>query len=112
MTLDLHEDGLLLCENGDGLSYGSLSASHLVYEGCMAVVNDVSVVENMRTASMMVRKSRVEIVIWCGGSTEVLAAAPSGGAVLGSWGPEKTEGSGADGTGAGWGEAGTEGAEA
>ena len=43
----------------------------------------------------------------------MLAAAPSGGAaVLGPWGPEKTEGSGADGTGAEGGEAGTEGAGA
>ena len=32
--------------------------------------------------------------------------------VLGPWGPEKTEGSGADDNGAGVGEAGTEGAEA
>ena len=35
MTLDLHEDGLILCENGAGLSHGSLSASHPVCEGCM-----------------------------------------------------------------------------
>ena len=77
-----------------------------------AVANDAAVAENVRTASMMVRKSRVEIVICCGGGAEVLAAAPSGGAVLRPWGPEKTEGSGADGTGAGGGEAGTEGAGA
>ena len=35
MTLDLHEDGLILCENGAGLSHGSLSASHPVREGCI-----------------------------------------------------------------------------
>ena len=35
MTLDLHEDGLILCENGAGMSHGSLSASHLVREGCI-----------------------------------------------------------------------------
>ena len=35
MTLNLHEDGLILCENGAGLSHGSLSASHPVLEGCM-----------------------------------------------------------------------------
>ena len=35
MTLDLHEDGLILCENGASLSLGSLSASHSVCEGCM-----------------------------------------------------------------------------
>ena len=35
MTLDLHEDGLILCENGASLSHGSLSASHLIREGCM-----------------------------------------------------------------------------
>ena len=33
----------------------------------------------MRTASMMVRKSQVEIVICCGGGTEVLATTPSVG---------------------------------
>ena len=48
-----------------------------------AVANDAAVVENVGTTYMMVRKSRVEIVICCGGGTEVLAAAPSGGAVLG-----------------------------
>ena len=35
MTLDLHEDGLILCENGAGLSHGSVSASHPVREGYM-----------------------------------------------------------------------------
>ena len=42
----------------------------------------------------------------------MLAAAPSVGVVLGAWGFEKSEGSGADGTGARGGEAGTEGAGA
>ena len=36
LTLDLHEDGLILCENGAGLSHGSLRASHPVREGCMS----------------------------------------------------------------------------
>ena len=44
---------------------------------------------------MMVRKSRVEMVICCGGGEEVLAATPSIGAVLEAGGLEKTEGSGA-----------------
>ena len=77
-----------------------------------AVANVTAIVENVRTASMMVIKSRVEIVICCGGGTEVLAAALSIGAVLGPWGPEKTKGSGAGGTGVRGGEAGTEGAGA
>ena len=47
---------------------------------------------------MMVRKSRVEIVICYRGGEKVLAAAPFVGVVLGAGGPEKTEGSGADGT--------------
>ena len=76
------------------------------------VANDVAVVENVRTASMMVRKSLVEIVICYGGGAEVLAAAPSGGVVLGPWGFEKIEGNGVDSTGAGGGEAGIEGAGA
>ena len=72
-----------------------------------AVANDAAIVENVRTASMMIKKSRVEIVICCRGGVEVLTAAPSVGAVLGPWGSEKTEGSGAGG-----GDAGTEGAGA
>ena len=35
VTLDLHEDGLILCENGVSLSNDNLSASHPVCEGCM-----------------------------------------------------------------------------
>ena len=112
MTLDLHEDFRILCRNGAGLSHGSLSASHSVSEDCMGDANDAAVVENVRAASMMVRKSKMEIVICCGGGVEVLVVAPSGGAVLGPWALEKTEGSGADGTGVGGGEAGIEGAGA
>ena len=77
-----------------------------------AITNDVAVGESVWTASMMVRKSRVEIVICCGGGTEVLAAAPSVGAVLGAGGLEKIEGNRADGTGSGGGDAGTEGSRA
>ena len=58
-----------------------------------AVSNDADVEDNMQTASMMVKKSRMEIVICCGGGAEVLDVAASGGAVLGAGGPEKTEGS-------------------
>ena len=39
----------------------------------------------------------------------MLAASPSVGAVLGPWGPKKTEGSGAGGTRAEEGDAGTKG---
>ena len=46
------------------------------------VANDADVEENVRTASMMVRKSRVEIVIYCEGSAEVLGPATSIGVVL------------------------------
>ena len=48
-------------------------------------------------------------MICYGGGAEVLAAALSVGAVLGPWGLEKTEGSGADDIGAGGGEVRTEG---
>ena len=77
-----------------------------------AVANDANVEENVRTASMMVRKSREEMVICCGGGVEVLDAATSVGAVLGARGLEKTKGNGAGGTGAGGGDAGTEGSGA
>ena len=63
-----------------------------------AVANDADVEKNMRTASMMVRKSWVDIVICCRGDAEVLDAATSGGAVLGAWGLEKKEGNRASGT--------------
>ena len=61
---------------------------------------------------MMVRKSRVEIVICCGGGAKVLEATTSVEAVLGAGGLEKIEGNGAGGIGAGGGNAGTEGAGA
>ena len=61
---------------------------------------------------MMVRKSRVEIVICCRGGAKVLEAETSVGAVLGEGGPEKTEGNGAGGTGDGGGNADIEGAGA
>ena len=82
-----------------------------------AIANDVDVEENVRTASMMVRKSWVEIEIYCGGGAEVLSPVTSGGAVLRAGGPEETEGNGAGGTravvaGARGGDAGTEGAGA
>ena len=64
------------------------------------VANDTDVEDNVRTASMMVRKSRVEILICYGGGAEVLVATPFVGAVLGARGPEKTEGIGAGGIGA------------
>ena len=77
-----------------------------------AAANDAAVVENVRTTSMMVRKSRVEIMICCEGGAEVLVAAPSVGAVLGAGGSEKIEGSRAGRTGARGGDVGTEGAGA
>ena len=57
------------------------------------VRTNANVEENVRTASLMVRKSQVEIVICCGGGTKELDAAASVGAVLLVGGPENTEGS-------------------
>ena len=51
-----------------------------------AVANDADVEENVRIASMMVRKSQVEIVIYCGGGADVLGPAASVGVVLGAEG--------------------------
>ena len=48
-------------------------------------------------------------MICCGGGAEVLTVTPSVGDVLGSWGPEKTKGRRAGGSGAREREAGTEG---
>ena len=47
-----------------------------------AVANDVDVVENVWTASMMVRKSLVEIVIYRESGAEVLGPAISVGVVV------------------------------
>ena len=74
-----------------------------------AIATDSDLEENVRTASMKVRKSRVEIVICCGGGAKVLTAASSVRAVLGVGGLENIEGSGAGGTGVGGGDAETEG---
>ena len=49
----------------------------LLAKAAWAVAKDTDVEENVRTASMMVRKSRVEIVIYCEGSAEVLGPATS-----------------------------------
>ena len=46
------------------------------------VANDADVEENVRTASMMARKSRVEIVIYYGGGADVLGPTTSIGVVL------------------------------
>ena len=43
--------------------------------------NDVVVAENVRTASMIVRKSLVKRVMYCGGGAEVLSPAISNRAV-------------------------------
>ena len=82
-----------------------------------AVKNDADVKKNVRTASMMVRKSRVEIVIYYRGGMEVLGPATSVRVVLGAESPGETKGSGAGGTEAvvaraGGGDAGTKGAGA
>ena len=43
---------------------------------------DAEVIVKVRTASMMARKSRVDIVIYCGGGAEVLGPATSLGALV------------------------------
>ena len=45
------------------------------------VANDAVVAENVRTASMIVRKSLVERVMYCGGGAEVLGPTISDQAV-------------------------------
>ena len=76
------------------------------------VTKDADVEGNVRTASMMVKNSWVEIVICCEGGAEVLDATTFVGAVMGAGGPEKTKGSRAACIGARGGDAGTEGARA
>ena len=66
-----------------------------------AVANDADVEENVRTASMMVRKFQVEIVIYCGGGTDVLDPTTSIGVVLGAEGSGGAEDIEAVGKGAG-----------
>ena len=73
-----------------------------------AVANDADAEENVWIASMMVRKSWVEILIYCGGDAEVQGPATSAGAVgLGVEGFEGAEDAEAVGNGAGTEDAGT-----
>ena len=77
MTLHLHEDGLILCN--DGLLRVILSA-----KAVWAAAKDSKVVEKVRTASIIVRKSRVDMEICCGGGVDVLG--PSGAVGAGGTG--------------------------
>ena len=47
-----------------------------------AAAKDAEVIEKAWTATMMARNSQVEMVICCGGDTEVLGVTTSTGAVL------------------------------
>ena len=71
------------------------------------VANDIDVEENVRIASMMVRKSQVEIVIYYEGSAKVLGPATSVGVVLGAEGSGGAKEARAVGKGAGTEESGT-----
>ena len=89
-----------------------------------AAAKDAEVTEKVQTATMMARKSRVDIMICCGGGVEVLGLATSAGAVvlgvggfggaddagdvvLGAGGFEGAEDAGAVGNGVGTEDAGT-----
>ena len=72
-----------------------------------AVANDVDMEENVRIASMMVRKSRVEIMIYYGGGAEVMGPTTFVGVVLGAEGSGGAEDVRAVGNGAGTEDAGT-----
>ena len=73
-----------------------------------AATKDAKVTEKARIASMMARKSRVDIVICCGGGAEVIGPATSIGAVvLGAEGSGGAEDAGAVGNGVGTEEVGT-----
>ena len=73
-----------------------------------AVANDADAEENVWTASMMVRKSWVKILIYCGGDAEVLGPETSAGAVgLGVEGFGGAEDAEVVGNGAGTEDAGT-----
>ena len=54
MTLNLQEDGLILCQHGVGLSDGGLGACHSL---TWAATKDADVAEKVWTASIMERKS-------------------------------------------------------
>ena len=75
MTLDLHKDNLILCEC-------SLGARHPLSQGCMVAAKDAEVTEKAQTASMKAKKSRVEMVICCGGDAKVLSPSTSAGVVV------------------------------
>ena len=73
-----------------------------------AAAKDAEVIEKAQTASMIARKSRVDIVICCGRGTEVLGPATSAGVVvLGAEGSGGVEDAGVMGNGAGTEDDGT-----
>ena len=72
----------------------------LLARAAWAVANDADMAENVRTASMMTRKSRVDIEIYCRGGVVVLGPTTSAGAVvLGAEGSGGAEDAGAIGNG-------------
>ena len=74
-----------------------------------ATKKDAEMIEKVWTASMMARKSRVEMVICCGGDAEVLGPATSAGAaVLGAEGSGGAKEAGVVGNGVVVAGAGTE----
>ena len=74
-----------------------------------AAVKDAKVTEKVRNASMMTRKSRVDIGICCGGGAKVLGQATFVGAVvLGAEGSEGAEDARAVGNGARTEDSGTD----
>ena len=89
VALELHEDGLTLC-------YGSLVRVILSTNAALEAANDAAVAENVQSASMIVRKSLVERVMYCWGGAEVLGLAISDRAVgMGAEGSGGAEGVGA-----------------
>ena len=73
-----------------------------------AAAKDAEVRKKAQTASMMARKSRVDIVICCGGGAKMLRPTTSSGAmVLGARGSRCAEDAGVVGNGVGTEDAGT-----
>ena len=101
MTLNLHEDGLILCENGAGLSHGRLNASHPVREGCMGSHKGCCCsgerADCIHDGKKVLGRNSDMLRRWCGSAHRNTVC--RGG--TGGRGPEKTEGSRAGSNGAG-----------
>ena len=80
MTLNMHEDCVVLCEHGCGMSNDGLWCVTLSAKAVWATTKDADKVAKVWIASIIARKSRGDVEICCNGGADVLGPADSEGA--------------------------------